>query len=96
MIVIYIGNYLKCTVDQRKEDCNREPSHCHIQRNGKRVAQVWLNPLRVERGHTLNKSELEKVVSVISQKRYLYKLRMEYEANRKGNINSSKKDIYRE
>lgn len=96
MIIIYIGNYFKCTVDQKKDDCNREDPHCHIQRDGRRVAQIWLDPLRIERGHTLNEKELKRVMSVVSQKHYLYKLKMEYEDNRKGNIHSSKKEIYRE
>ena len=78
MIIIYIGNYLKCTVDQKKDDCNREAPHCHIQRDGRRVAQIWLDPLRIERGHTLNEKELKRVMSVVSQKHYLYKLKMEY------------------
>ncbi|MBP5634736.1 DUF4160 domain-containing protein [Candidatus Saccharibacteria bacterium] len=29
-------------VDVKKDDCRREPAHCHVCKFGRRVAQVWL------------------------------------------------------
>ena len=40
-----INHNLQCEVDGRRDDCNREAGHCHITRNGRRVAQVWLSPV---------------------------------------------------
>lgn len=74
-------NYtLQCEVDAKKDDCRREPAHCHITRNGYRIAQVWLNPVRIESGHTLNHNEVNAVYAFISDNRY--SLEREYEYNR--------------
>ena len=77
---IRINYNLQCEVDQRKCDCNREPVHCHITRNGVRVAQVWLNPVQIERGHSLAKNEVDDVLGVVNDNRY--ELMREYEYNR--------------
>ena len=45
-----INHNLQCEVDGRRDDCNREAGHCHITRNGRRVAQVWLSPVCIESG----------------------------------------------
>ena len=64
-------NYnLQCEVDHKKSDCKREPSHCHVTRNGVRVAQVWLDPIRIESGHSLDRSEVNDALEVISSNRY--------------------------
>ena len=64
-------NYnLQCEVDVRKDDCRREPAHCHISRNGYRVAQVWLNPVRIESGHSLDRNEVDLVFDFVSSNRY--------------------------
>lgn len=74
-------NYnLQCEVDRRKCDCRREPAHCHITRNGVRVAQVWLFPVRVEPGHSLDRSEVKEVEEFVSRNKY--DLRRAYERNR--------------
>lgn len=74
-------NYnLQCEVDVRKDDCHRESAHCHITRNGCRVAQVWLNPVRIESGHNLDRSEINLVHDFVSDNRYT--LEREYEHNR--------------
>ncbi len=74
-------NYnLQCEVDHKKSDCKREPSHCHVTRNGVRVAQVWLDPIRIESGHSLDRSEVNDALEVISSNRY--DLMREYEYNR--------------
>lgn len=74
-------NYnLQCEVDQKKSDCKREPAHCHVTRNGIRVAQVWLDSVRPEPGHSLDRSELTATLVVISNNRY--SLIKEYEYNR--------------
>ena len=77
---IRINSNLQCEVDQRKCDCKREPAHCHITRNGYRVAQVWLNPVRIESGHSLDRNEVNLVYDVVSSNRY--SLEREYENNR--------------
>lgn len=77
---IRINYNLQCEVDQRKCDCNREPAHCHVTRNGIRVAQVWLNPVRIEPGHSLDRSEIDLVINTVSNCRY--ELENEYEYNR--------------
>ena len=77
---IRINYNLQCEVDQRKCDCRREPAHCHVTRNGVRVAQVWLNPVRIESGHSLDRNEIDQVLDVVSSNRY--ELQQEYEHNR--------------
>lgn len=74
-------NYnLQCEVDVKKDDCRREPAHCHITRNGYRIAQVWLNPIRIESGHSLDRNEVDVVYDFVSSNRY--ELEREYERNR--------------
>lgn len=77
---IRVNHNLQCEVDQRKCDCKREPAHCHITRNGVRVAQVWLNPVRIESGHSLDRNEVKVVEDVVSSNRY--SLEREYINNR--------------
>lgn len=74
-------NYnLQCEVDVKKDDCRRESAHCHVVRNGYRIAQVWLNPVRIESGHSLDRSEVDVVYDFVSDHRY--ELEREYENNR--------------
>ena len=74
-------NYnLQYKFDQRKCDCNREPAHCHVTRNGIRVAQVWPNSVRIELDHSLVYNEVDLVINAISNHRY--ELENEYEYNR--------------
>ena len=77
---VRINYNLQCEVDQRKCDCRREPAHCHVTRNGVRVAQVWLNPVSIESGHSLDRNESEMVLDAVSNNRY--DLQREYEYNR--------------
>ena len=77
---VRINYNLQCEVDQRKCDCKREPAHCHVTRNGVRVAQVWLNPVRIESGHSLDRNEIDQVLSVVSSNRY--ELESAYNYNR--------------
>lgn len=72
-------NYnLQCEVDVKKDDCNREPAHCHVTR-GYRVAQVWLNPVRIKDGHSLDRNEVDLVYDFVSEHRD--ELEREYEYN---------------
>lgn len=80
MLKLTINYGLKCEVDYKKCDCRREPAHCHITKNGCRVAQVWLNPVRVESGHSLDWSEVQEVERFVESHRY--ELQREYEYNR--------------
>ena len=74
-------NYnLQCEVDVKKDDCHREPAHCHITRNGWRIAQVWLNPVRIASGHSLDRDEVDLVYDFVSENRR--ELEREYEYNR--------------
>ena len=77
---IRINYNLQIEVDWKKDDCRREPPHCHITRNGIRVAQVWLNPVSIESGHSLDRNEIDMVLSAVSDNRY--DLEREYENNR--------------
>jgi len=77
---IRINYNLQCEVDHRKFDCQREPAHCHVTRNGIRVAQVWLSPIRIEPGHSLDRNEIDLVLRTISDNRS--SLESEYEYNR--------------
>lgn len=77
---IRINYNLQCEVDQRKSDCRREPAHCHVTRNGVRVAQVWLNPVCIESGHSLDRNEISLVIDFVSNNRS--QLESEYEYNR--------------
>lgn len=80
MSKIRISYNLQCEVDQRKCDCNREPAHCHITRNGRRVAQIWLNPVRIEPGHSLDRNEVDIVLGAVRAN--YYQLQREYDFNR--------------
>lgn len=79
MSKIRINWNLQCEVDQKKDDCGREAPHCHITRNGVRVAQVWLDPVIIESGHSLDRSEIDEVISTVSMNRYT--LEQEYRYN---------------
>lgn len=79
MLKIQINHNLRCEVDQNKDDCKREPAHCHITRNGRRVAQVWLNPVSIEYGSDLSHSEKQEVLEVVSA--HAWELMQEYQRN---------------
>lgn len=66
---VRINYNLQCEVDERKCDCNREPAHCHVTRNCIRVAQIWLNPVRIEPGHSLDRNEIDLVIKTVSKLR---------------------------
>ncbi len=76
---IRINHNLQCEVDIRKDDCKREPAHCHITRNGIRVAQVWLNPVSIKYGHSLQHNEVDMVLEVVEDNKY--ELIAEYRRN---------------
>lgn len=67
---IRINYNLQCEVDQKKSDCNSEPPHCHIIRNGVRAAQVWLNPIRIQTRHTLSPSDVNEVIKFVAENKY--------------------------
>lgn len=80
MMKLRINSNLQCEVDVKKDDCHREPAHVHVTRNGYRVAQVWINPVRIESGHSLDRNEVNLVYDFVSAHRY--ELEREYEKNR--------------
>lgn len=80
MLKITINYGLKCEVDYKKCDCRQEPAHCHITKNGIRVAQVWLNPVCLKFGHSLDRSEAKEVTRFVES--HLDELKREYEYNR--------------
>lgn len=67
---IPVTSNLDCIVDYKKDDCRKERPHCHIVRRGYRVAQIWLNPVSVEYGHSLDRRELELALQVVGSNRY--------------------------
>lgn len=79
MLKIQVSTNLRCEVDQNKDDCKREPAHCHVTKNGTRVAQVMLNPVQVKSGSDLSRNEEAKVIQVVSENRE--KLEEEYRNN---------------
>lgn len=80
MLKLTINHGLKCEVDYKKCDCRREPAHCHIVKNDERVAQVWLNPVYIEPGHSLDHNQEKEVERFVEAHRY--ELQREYEYNR--------------
>jgi len=74
-----INHNLQCEVDIRRDDCKREPAHCHIVWNGVRVAQVWLNPVEIKYGHSLNHNEVKIVLDFV--RAHKYELEAEYRRN---------------
>ncbi len=77
---IRINYNLQCEVDKRKCDCKKEPAHCHITRNGRRIAQVLLNPVMIKSGHSLDHNEINLVYDVVSKNRD--ELERQYNYNR--------------
>ena len=75
-----INDVLRCEVDVKRSDCNREPAHCHIVRKRDRVAQVWLNPVLLEKGHSLDHKEQNIVLDFVAN--HVSELEREYEYNR--------------
>lgn len=66
MLTVIINHNLRCEVDAKKCDCLKERPHCHVTRNGIRVAQVWLDPVLLESGHLLEPNEVVPVIGIIS------------------------------
>lgn len=60
-----INESLQCEVATNSSECRREPAHCHITRNGNRIAKIWLNPVSIEPGTGLMNDEIETVVEFI-------------------------------
>lgn len=57
---------LTIVVDQSRDDCNREPAHCHVVRSGRRVAQIMVEPYVYAKHSDLTDAQtgrLEKFVS---------------------------------
>ena len=80
MLKIRVNSNLQIEVDYRKCDCNREAAHCHATWNGYRVAQVWLNSVYIQSGHSLDRNEVDEVLQVVNNNSY--ELYREYEYNR--------------
>lgn len=66
-------------VDQKKEECLNELPHCHVIKNGKIVAQVWLKDNVFEGASNLNKEDERAVLDVVRVNSY--KLYSEYRDN---------------
>ena len=75
-----INNKLVCIVDYIRDDCRREEPHCHITKRGERDAQVWLNPVQIEGGHSLGHNEIDDVYDFVNSHRY--ELQNEYLYNK--------------
>lgn len=70
MLRIPITYDLKCEITQDKAECKGKLAHCYITRNSKRVALVWLNPVRIEKDSDLLNCEKEAVLSVVTENQY--------------------------
>ena len=77
---ISINANLKCIVDTNKDHCFEEPPHCHITHRGERMAQIWLDPVRVQPGCKLDRRELMLALGVVEANRHA--LEQEYLHNR--------------
>ena len=80
-MTIEIPMNLYIEVDDSKRHCLSEPVHCHILRDGRRVAKVeQLEPVIFEFGHSLGTGEIFTVFDAISKyKKYIEE---KYEYNR--------------
>ena len=61
---IIINADLACVVESNTDHCIEDRMHCHVTRGGEYVAQIYLNPVSVERSHKLNRSELALVLGI--------------------------------
>ena len=43
-----------------------EPPHIHVEKESK-VAKYWLNPIRLQENHGLNRSDLSKITAIIEE-----------------------------
>lgn len=65
MMKIRMNYNLQCEVETSKNDCACNPPHCNITRGGTQVARVWLTPVSLERGHSLERHEIEEIITVV-------------------------------
>ena len=70
MLRIPITYELKCESPSNMDECKQKPAHCYITRNSKRVAFVWLDPVRIEKDSDLLNCEMEIVLSVVTENQY--------------------------
>ncbi len=70
MLRIPISYTLNCIVPQTKEECKEKLPHCYVFRNSIRVAVVYLNPVRIEKGSDLLNQEIEDVLSIVTENQY--------------------------
>ncbi len=76
---IRINSSLQIVVDEKKCDCSKQLAHCHVVRNGTPVALVWLNPVRIEYGHSLDYREASLVYETVLEN--LNQIQQEYDHN---------------
>lgn len=78
MLEIHVSNTrYSIAVDQRKDDCCKEPPHCHILENGIRVAQYIFRSARLNTRHRFAEHHLQAIYDCID--RYEADLIREYE-----------------
>ena len=61
------GTRYSIEVDQRKDDCCKEPPHCHVLENGIRVAQYVFRSARLNTHHRFAEHHLDKIYRCIDQ-----------------------------
>ena len=79
---IRVSGNIVIKVDVKKDDCNREPAHCHVYVSGERCLQVWLDSVTFASNPRpfLNKSDENEVLEAVSANKY--KLIEAYNHNR--------------
>lgn len=60
---------MKIVVDQSRDDCNREPAHCHVVKSGSRVAQIMVEPSVYAKHSSLTDDQTARVENFVSQYR---------------------------
>ena len=66
---IMINDHLTLEVCIKNGRCNEMAAHCHVIREGVRVALVWIDPISIEPGHSLEESDCLDVILVASRNR---------------------------
>lgn len=70
---------MKIVVDQSRDDCNKEPAHCHVVKSGRRVAQIMVEPYVYAKHSDLSDDQTSRVEDFVSG--HASQIKSEYNAN---------------
>jgi hypothetical protein len=66
-----IASYnLQLEVGQGECECGSKEAHCHVTRNGLRLAKLFLNPVSLEEGHLLKPYEVDLILELANANTY--------------------------